>query len=387
MGEAHLAIVNNTASERSHILFVEDSMIDITTFLNSKDIAEHWKKIGFLCTPVQAAYIIWQSHEKSLQEKHEAWKELMETTPDCPFAEGRRKEHLKRCIPEALTDSLHAFLKAYMALEDKTLERFYREEENTAYGYRSFPESRYEAEWHNDFWLYRTAQDCLDDVNGEAPGRELAVVEVKKYWIGEVDVIEAQMRADGTVMSLCDEGWTEEEFDLMWGFQGLWFDFPTPFRYGDVLVRKNSPFLGEVEQPRPFVLTFLRTWGREDALRMGESEERAEGFEMVLNRLREVGDMYVRSASGFLLKGGSLQRDDIERYLDFEYCREELKGEERILKALSLHGKGEIATDLLLKTYHIVFLEEEMRREKKSLYDFPRTTLKEVGIDLGEEEG
>ena len=99
-------------------------MIDITTFLNSKDIAEHWKKIGFLCTPVQAAYIIWQSHEKSLQEKHEAWKELMETTPDCPFAEGRRKEHLKHNIPEALTDSLHAFLKAYMALEDKTLERF-----------------------------------------------------------------------------------------------------------------------------------------------------------------------------------------------------------------------------------------------------------------------
>ena len=267
------------------------------------------------------------------------------------------------------------------------MERFYREEAGTAYGYRSFPESRYEAEWHNDFWLYRTAQDCLDDVNGEAPGRELVVVEVKKYWIGAVDVIVAQMRADGTVMSLYDEGWTEEEFYLMWGFQALWFDFPTPFRYGDVLVRKNSPFLGEVEQPRPFVLILLNTWGKEEALKMGESEERAEGFEMLLNRLREVGDMYVRSASGFLLKDGSLQRDDIERYLDFEYCREELKGEERILKALSLHGKGEIGTELLLKTYHIVFMEEETRREKKSLYDFPTTTLKEVGIDLGEEEG
>ena len=362
-------------------------MTDITTFLNSKDIAEHWKKIGFACTPVQAAYIIWQSHEKSLQEKHEAWKELMETTPDCPFAEGRRKEHLKRHIPDALTDSLHAFLKAYMALEDKTLERFYREEANTAYGYRSFPESRYEAEWHNDFWLYRTAQDCLDDVNGEAPGRELAVVEVKKYRIGEVDVIEAQMRADGTVMSLYDEGWTEEEFDLMWwGFQALWFDFPTPFQYGDVLIRKNSPFLGEVEQPQPFVLMSLCTWDREDALRMGESEERAENFETLLKHRREVGDMYVRSASGFLLKGGSLQRDDIERYLDFEYCREELKGEMRILKALSLHAKGQIGIELFLKTYHIVLLEEEMRREKKSLYDFPSTALKEVGIDFGEDD-
>ena len=363
-------------------------MMDITTFLNSKDIAEHWKKIGFVCTPVQAAYIIYESHEKSLQEKHEAWKELMETTPDCPFAEGRRKEHLKRHIPEALTDSLHAFLKAYMALEDKTLELFYREEAGTAYGYRSFPESSYEAEWHNDFWLYRTAQDCLDDVNGEAPGRELAVVEVKKYWIGEVDVIEAQMRADGTVMSLYDEGWTEEEFDLMrWGFQALWFDFPTPFQYGDVLIRKNSPFLGEVEQPQPFVLTLLDTWGKEEALQRGESEENAENFERLLNRRREVGSSREMRTMGYLLKDGSLQRDDtIGCYLDFEYCREELKGEMRILKALSLRAKGQIGIELLLKTYHIVLMEEETRREKKSLYDFPSTALKEVGLDCGEEE-
>ena len=97
--------------------------------------------------------------------------------------------------------------------------------------------------------------------------------------------------------------------------------------------------------------------------------------------------MYVRSASGFLLKDGSLQQNTIERYLDFEYCREELKVEMRILKALSLHAKGQIGIELLLKTYHIVLLEEEMRREKKSLYDFPSTALKEVGIDRGEEEG
>ena len=358
-------------------------MTDITAFLNSKDIAEHWKKIGFSCTPVQAAYIIYASRERSLQEKHEAWKELIETTPDCSLAEGRRKEGMKHFdIPDALTGSLHAFLRAYMALEDKTSERFYREEENTAYGYRSFPESRYAAEWHNDFWLYRTAQDCLDDVNGEAPNRELAVVEVKKYWIGEADVIVAQMRADGTLMSLYDEGWTEKEFRLMeGGFPSLWFDLPMPFRRGDVLMRKNSPFLGEVERPQPFVLTRLNSWGREDALQMGESEERATGFETLLQWRREVAGSREMRARGYLLKDGSLQEDDIERCLDLEYCREELKGKERILKALSLYEKGKIGIELLLKTYHIVFMEEETRREKKSLHDLLSTALKEVGID------
>ena len=364
-------------------------MTDLKTFLNSKDIAEHWRKTGFVCTPVQAAYIIWQSHEKSLQEKHEAWKELMETTPDCPFAEGRRKERMvRRGIPEALTDSLHAFLRAYMALEDRTLERFYREEANIAYGYRSFPESSYEAEWHNDFWLYRTAQDCLDDVNGEAPRNDLAVVEVKKYWIGEVDVIEAQMRADGTVMSLYDEGWTEEEFSFMWsGFRELWFDFPMPFQCGDLLIRKNSPFLGEVERPQPFALIRLGTWGRTEAQAMGESERSAAISESLLKHRRESAGSREMRARGYFLKDGSLQENDVERCLDLEYCREELKGEMRILKALSLYRKGQIGAELLLKTYHIVRMEEETERERRSLRKFFTATLQEAGMDRGEEGG
>ena len=69
-------------------------MIDTASFLNSKDIADYWYKIGWnsYCTPLQSAYIIYKSREKSLKEKHAAWKELMETTPDCPFAEDSVKK-------------------------------------------------------------------------------------------------------------------------------------------------------------------------------------------------------------------------------------------------------------------------------------------------------
>ena len=39
-------------------------MFDITKFLNSKAVAEYWKKIGFdeRCTPQQAAFVIWTLH-------------------------------------------------------------------------------------------------------------------------------------------------------------------------------------------------------------------------------------------------------------------------------------------------------------------------------------
>ena len=94
-------------------------MIDTASFLNSKDIADYWYKIGWnsYCTPLQSAYIIYKSRNKTLKEKHAAWKELMETTPDCPFAEGFRKERMG--LPDALSGSLHAFLRAYMALEER----------------------------------------------------------------------------------------------------------------------------------------------------------------------------------------------------------------------------------------------------------------------------
>ena len=54
-------------------------MIDTASFLNSKDIADYWYKIGWnsYCTPLQSAYIIYKSRNKTLKEKHAACKELM----------------------------------------------------------------------------------------------------------------------------------------------------------------------------------------------------------------------------------------------------------------------------------------------------------------------
>lgn len=46
-------------------------MFDITEYLNSKDVADYWKKIGFneRCTPQQAAFVIWNSRKAALKEK------------------------------------------------------------------------------------------------------------------------------------------------------------------------------------------------------------------------------------------------------------------------------------------------------------------------------
>lgn len=93
-------------------------MIDTASFLNSKDIADHWHKIGFACTPLQSAYIVWHNRTKTLAEKHAAWREIIGTMPDCPVATGHRKTNMG--IPDALAGSLHEFFTGVYVFAEQT---------------------------------------------------------------------------------------------------------------------------------------------------------------------------------------------------------------------------------------------------------------------------
>ena len=56
-------------------------------FVNSKDIREHLKELGYEFTSIEAAWLVWQSEFISLKEKHKAWAEIIETMPDCEIKE------------------------------------------------------------------------------------------------------------------------------------------------------------------------------------------------------------------------------------------------------------------------------------------------------------
>lgn len=72
-----------------------------------------------------AAYHVW-SRSEPLAQKHAAWREIIETVPDeaIPFANWK-----------APRESVHAFLRDYMALEDRLLREFYDANGQIAYNY------------------------------------------------------------------------------------------------------------------------------------------------------------------------------------------------------------------------------------------------------------
>lgn len=75
-------------------------------FVNSKDIRGHLEKIGYECTPLEAAWLVYQNRTATLEERHAAWQEIIDTMPDCSV-ETR----------DSQCSSLHAFLRDYISME------------------------------------------------------------------------------------------------------------------------------------------------------------------------------------------------------------------------------------------------------------------------------
>lgn len=65
--------------------------MDIYRFLNSRDVRKYLQDIKYEFTPDQALYVILDSRNSSVQERHEALKELAETYPDY-IIEKRRSD-------------------------------------------------------------------------------------------------------------------------------------------------------------------------------------------------------------------------------------------------------------------------------------------------------
>ena len=89
--------------------------MNIFRFVNSKDIREHLRDIGYEFNSLEAAWLIYQCCDATIDEKHKAWNELIETMPDCP---------IEKRLNTVAQDSLHAFLIQYMELEDKYRNEF-----------------------------------------------------------------------------------------------------------------------------------------------------------------------------------------------------------------------------------------------------------------------
>ena len=82
--------------------------MDIYSFINSRDVAEHCRSINHQFSATEAALIVYRSEKHNLREKHDAYREIIASMPDTEVQRRFNCPHY---------DSLHSVLRECLQCE------------------------------------------------------------------------------------------------------------------------------------------------------------------------------------------------------------------------------------------------------------------------------
>ena len=314
--------------------------LDVFEFINSKDIKEHLKKIDYKFNSLEAAWLIYQCKSATIEEKHTAWKELIRTMPDCKI------EKRMNTIPQ---ESLHGFLRKFIDYEEKIFDEYFTPTENWIYTVEWLEQNT----WFSSDKLYKTFEKAQQELLEEFKDWERKYIyRITKQKLESKQYITVYFDKNNEPYDygICE--YPEELTEILYGvFDGLWFDFPTPFRKGDILCqydldgKETSGFCRG-----PFVMKGItpdegRDWTRKD------------------------GDTTDMNAWGyFQYDDGTIYYEVMYNYMNLEYYRGELIGKRRIIKALSNFIKEKIDVVLFSNAYHYILGEEHLKENMPSGY-------------------
>lgn len=302
--------------------------MQIKKFLESEDIYAYWQEIGYRCSPIGCAYIVWQSPLQPVAEKFAAWEELLQTLPDRPLLP--EDSPMRTSFPQEYADSLHSFLRAYLALQRRVLAEFYRSGDSADY---------FEDGDDMEFGPYSSAEACIRGALQMLTSRRTRA-QVCKRWRGEEREIVLSVRADGAVMDVSEKGLPEEE-EKIWGFfSGLHLDFPIPFKRGDFVASSYSPFTWVEGGEFPFVLHHIA--GVQDGTH-------SEAFDK----------LFCMGAFGYFASpSGAVTLEPVENYLALRAYHGDFTGAYRILEPIAAFDRGEIDLKRFIEIYRSLKAEK-----------------------------
>ena len=325
------------------IICEEGVLMDIYSFLNSKDIERHCRDIQYTFDPVACAYLISQSENYPIEEKHKTNRELMNATDNVSMDNGRFY--------------LHDFLNRYIEVEHKLLNQFYEDTPAAIYQYSTIWDDGQIEEGDDSYYL--TYNDCMQARIKDDWFEKDDVIKtiVSKNWPSDKDRtdakwITAKLLPDISGISMINgnlyQMLSQDELRTFTMFETLRPNIPIPFQKGDIVyIPCREDFLFRSFYP-PFVFDKLCT-------------------------LTENSDQF--AAGYFLSKDGQISYKYIEREftdcLLMEHYPEELSGRERVLKAVSNYIKKEIDISLLLNAYQIILDEERLREQRGNICWIP----------------
>ena len=330
--------------------------MDICRFLNSRDVADYLREIGYKFSAPEAAFIVYRSREATLDEKIASWREIADTMPDCSM-EGRLN---MESIPDFRT-----FLYEYIGLQKRTL-AWFSEPSGCVYGF-SYPSDE---GWEQDGNIFCDAESCLEHIRSCCGGRWDQEEAPLRYAIEKRPVNQPDSGKSGTMLLNASlealavdcahlEG---ADLDLSLQFDGMWFAIPTPFKRGDFVCDACD------SNAQTIVVDSLPSWGRKDYIDNGfpESDSHASRADAALDRFMKDGDTTDMNAYGFFAD----ENGDVwcERtgcnYLDLRY-QKYVGGPSRWALVVSAFLDGQLNLCAAWNSLHYLRVDSDARNLKQ----------------------
>ena len=308
----------------------------INEYVNSKDIRNYWDKIGYKPSAPEAAWLIWQGKNQTLNEKHTSWKALMSEMVDCTLETGFCD------IPQI---SLLDFLTRYMEIEQNLISAFYSKNDHAIYSYRKYFNQSGDREWCNEpavFFTFEEAYEHAQD-DGEPPYPDF-VEFIKTYIGGAGKQIFVRFSPKKEIVRVDESDFLDDEIDyyiFQCIFRNRCFSFPTPFKVGDIVHTVRGLFTLPSYCGGTYTLSSCNNNVNDEC--------KCNGFESCDS-----------AVYGYLISHyGIVHYERICDYMNLEYVHDPLTQEDTALGPISKYLKGEFNLGDLLNSYRASLLEHE----------------------------
>ena len=362
MYNVNLLKYKSYGANSSHSFCYNKRMMNIYKYIRSKDVREYNEKIGHKFNATESAFLVWLNPDISLKEKHDAWREIMRDMADEEIAKRPNADY---------APSLFALLNQFIKTDNSLIDEFYKTDSQTVYSFQYYCKG--DASWCEDHGRIYSDFDYMKSTIEKDFDLDIVCIEyTKKYLSSPYRKITLVTDKNGNAMSVNgDFIFGEEVIEKDDFFSGLWVDVPTPFRYGDIVCSKKTPYYNMVTDSQPFVLLSLANWTAETAEQRGKklSEDEKKRRNRQVERLKQRGDITDMMASGYYLDADCNNRFtnsfhcEVLHYVDLEYYRGEYKGGNRVLLSIKHYLKGDINEAALFKACEIIKKQEEVKEE------------------------
>ena len=292
--------------------------MDIYKFVNSRDIREYHKKIGYKYTPSDIAWLVYMCEHSTGQEKHEAWRWIIDNMPD-------EMVRVYTCEYQPVHISLHRVLEEFIEREKEGLKHFTEDEEDKIFFYEG--DRNYFSSWNK----------CYDYINQHEKNIYEWPVCVRYGYIdkdfsfengyisvnkgGRIQHIQKEELVEKYIYEHTGKYMTIVEF-----FVELTPSFPSPFKEGDIVYCR-----GEKSEKEPVVYTCNKEVDGDDS-----DDDLVYGYVIEDSNAIDDGESDC-SAKRMCVK----HIYSLDHISDVEYYRGELRGRYKLLESISKWLKGE----------------------------------------------